>query len=30
MAVSETIKIEVGYEDDGTILFVDIDKEIQP
>lgn len=27
MAISETINIEVGYEDDGTILFVGIDKE---
>ena len=30
MAVSETIKIEIGYEDDGTIIFVDIDKENIP
>ena len=30
MATSETIKIEVGYEDDGTILFVGIDKENIP
>jgi len=27
MAIAETIKIEVEYEDDGTIIFVDIDKE---
>ncbi len=26
MANAKTIKIEVGYEDDGTIIFVDIDK----
>ena len=30
MAFSESIKIEVGYEDDGTIIFVDIDKENVP
>lgn len=24
---SETIKIEVGYEDDGSIIFVSLDKE---
>lgn len=24
---SETIKIEVGYEDDGSIIFVSVDKE---
>ena len=27
MANCETIQIEVGYEDDGNILFVSIDKE---
>ncbi len=27
MAISETIKMEIGYEDDGTIIFVGIDKE---
>lgn len=26
MTEAKTIKIEVGYEDDGTITFVDIDK----
>lgn len=26
MANAKTIKIEIGYEDDGTIAFVDIDK----
>lgn len=30
MTNTETIKIEVGYEDDGTILFVGIDKENIP
>ena len=30
MAFSETITIEVGYEDDGTIIFADIDKEQIP
>lgn len=30
MARSETIEIEVGYEYDGTILFVGIDKENIP
>ena len=28
MAMSETVKMEIGYEDDGTIIFVEIDKEI--
>lgn len=27
MATSETIKMEIRYEDDGTIIFVGIDKE---
>lgn len=27
MAISETIRMEIGYEDDGTIIFVDINKE---
>lgn len=27
MAMSETIKMEIGYEDDGTIIFVEMDKE---
>ena len=27
MPNAKTINIEVGYEDDGTIIFVDIDKE---
>lgn len=27
MATSETIRMEIGYEDDGTIIFVGIDKE---
>ena len=26
MTEAKTIKIEIGYEDDGTITFVDIDK----
>lgn len=26
MAISETIRMEIGYEDDGTIIFVGIDK----
>ena len=26
MATSETIKMEIGYEDDGSIVFVEIDK----
>jgi len=26
MAISETIKMEIGYEDDGSIVFVEIDK----
>ena len=26
MTEAKTIKIEIGYEDDGTIIFVDIDK----
>lgn len=26
MTNAKTIKIEIGYEDDGTIAFVDIDK----
>lgn len=26
MATSKTIKMKIGYEDDGTIIFVDIDK----
>lgn len=30
MATAETINIEVEYEDDGTILFVGIDKENIP
>lgn len=30
MATSETVKIEIGYEDDGTIIFVDIDREDIP
>lgn len=30
MAISETIKIEVGYEYDGTIIFVDIDEKHIP
>ena len=30
MAISETIKIEVGYEDDGTIIFVDINEKHIP
>ena len=27
MAVSETIKMEIGYEDNGNIIFVEIDKD---
>ena len=27
MAMSETVKMEIGYDDDGTILFVEMDKE---
>ena len=27
MAMLETVKMEIGYEDDGTIIFVEIDKE---
>lgn len=27
MATSETIKMEIGYEDDGNIIFVGIDKD---
>ena len=30
MAYSETIKIDIGYEDDGTILSVNIDNECIP
>lgn len=26
MATAETVQMEIGYEDDGTILFVDVDK----
>jgi hypothetical protein len=27
MATSKTIRMEIGYEDDGTIIFANIDKE---
>lgn len=27
MAIAETIKMEIGYEDDGSIVFVEMDKE---
>lgn len=27
MTTSETVKIEIGYEDDGSIIFVEMDKE---
>ena len=30
MAMLETVKMEIGYEDDGTIIFVEMDKENIP